>query len=348
MVVLFLTSILRTDKLLEMSVIHRAMQDCWRHLAADLGIEVERCVSYSQLKRIIRGIDIESFNAINMQYFGSAVTRHGQHWHSVDGKELCGSIDGVLGEKRGQSVVSLTAHQGGQSEVVGYYDGKKESEKPVVTAYFEQVGPLKDGYSFDALHTHPRNMQLIGQRGGKYLAQLKGNQSVLLEDCRLIYQHLPAEYASQKTEKGHGRVETRRAWGYGLDKSSLAKRWGEAGVATLLVLERTRYNTKTQKKSCETVYWISNQALDVQRFDELLEAARRHWAVEVHHQIRDVQMGEDKMVVRNPREAKVIAGFITTATNMLAGQNKNISELRESLTRNHALLDPIFKRNKVL
>jgi hypothetical protein len=27
---LFLTSILRTDKLLKMSVVHRAMQDCWR------------------------------------------------------------------------------------------------------------------------------------------------------------------------------------------------------------------------------------------------------------------------------------------------------------------------------
>lgn len=278
------------------------------------------------------------------------VARQGQHWHSADGKELCGSIDGAAGEKRGQSVVSLTAHQGGQSEVVGYYDGKKESERPVVTAYFEQVGPLKDGYSFDALHTFPRNMELIDQRGGTYLAQVKDNQSVLLEDCQLIHKYLPSKCSGEQCDKGHGRVETRRARGYGLDKSSLAKRWKDAGIASLLVVERERYNTKTKRQSCETAYWVSNQKLDGQKFDELVEAARRHWAVEVHHYIRDVQMGEDKMVTRDAKEAKVIAGFITTATNMLvlASQDRSISELRERLTRNHALVDPLFKRKEFL
>jgi len=346
-VVLFLTSILRTDKLLKMSVIHRAMQECWQELAADLCVEVKGCcVSYSQLKRIIRSIDVESFNTINAEYFGSTVAQQGQQWKSIDGKELCGSIDGALGEKRGQSVVSLTAHQGGQSEVVGYYDGTKESERPAVTAHFEQVGPLRGGYSFDALHTFPRNLELIDQRGGVYLAQVKGNQQVLLEDCRLIDQHPPAEYSGQKTEKGHGRVETRRARGYGLDKSGLAERWKDAGIASLLVVERERYNTKTQKQSCETAYWVSNQVIDEQKFVELTEAARRHWAVEVHHYVRDVQMGEDKMVIRNANEARVMAGFITTATNMLvsASQDQSISEIRERLTRNQALVDPLFKR----
>jgi hypothetical protein len=171
-VVLFLVSILRTDKLLNMSVIHRAMQDCWPQLAHELGVCVARCISYSQLKRIIRSLDIESFNTINVAYFGSSLEHQGQHWYSLDGKELCT----VVGEKRGHSVVSLTAHQDGQSEVVGYYDGSKESERPVVSAYFEQVGPLKDGYSFDALHTFPRNLALISQRGGTYLAQVKANR----------------------------------------------------------------------------------------------------------------------------------------------------------------------------
>ena len=259
-----------------------------------------------------------------------------------------GSIDGVLGQKRGQCVVSLTAHEGAQCEVIGYYDGSKESEKPVVTAYLEQVGPLMDGYSFDALHTFPRNLELIHQRGGTYLAQIKGNQATLLEDCELIHQHLLADHHSEQSEKGHGRVEMRRAWGYGLHGASLEARWDQTGTTSLLVVERTRYHTKTRRQSCETAYWVSNQVLDKQKFVELIEATRRHWAVEVHHHIRDVQMGEDKMVTRNPKEARVIAGFITTATNMLAGQSQNLSELRERLTRNRTLVDPLFKRNKVL
>ena len=333
---------------MNMSVIHRAMEDSWCELAEQLGLQVAKCVSYPQIKRILIGIDIESFNVINAQYFGSTVSQQGLHWQSLDGKELCGSIDGILGQKRGQSVVSLTAHQTGQSEVVGYYDGSKESEKPVATVYFQQAGPLKDGYTFDALHTFPRNLELIHQRGGVYLAQVKGNQKVLREDCELIHQHIRADYFEQKIEKGHGRVETRRAWGYELNEASLEKRWNGAGLSSLLVVERVRYQTKTQKQSCETAYWVSNQVLDRQRFAELAEAARGHWSVEVHHYIRDVQMGEDRLVTRNSKEARVMAGFITTATNMLVGQRQNVSELRERMTRNMALVDPLFKRNNFL
>ena len=328
-----------------MSVIHRAMQDCWRQLAQDLGIEVKRCVSYSQIKRIIKTIDVESFNAINESYFGSIVVCQGQIWRSADGKELRGSIEGTLGEKRGQNVVSLTTHQGRQSTVVGYYDGSKESEKPVVTAHFEQAGPLKDGYTFDALHTFPRNLELIDQRGGTYLAQVKGNQAVLQEDCELIHRHLSADHCDQQCEKGHGRVETRRFWGYGLPASGLEERWGQTGISSLLVVERSRYNAKTRKESFERAYWVSNQPFDKESFADLCQAARGHWAVEVHHHIRDVQMGEDQMVVRNPKEARVVAGFITTAVNLLAKQGGNMSELREKLTRNHALVDQLFKRN---
>ena len=328
-----------------MSVVHRAMEDCWRQLAQDLGVEVKRCVSYSQIKRIIRSIDIESFNSINESYFGSIVVCQGQVWRSADGKELRGSIDGAAGQTRGQNVVSLTSHRGGQSAVVGYYDGSKESEKPVVTAHFELAGPLKDGYSFDALHTFPRNLELIDQRGGTYLAQVKGNQAVLLEDCELIHQHLPAACCDRQCEKGHGRVETRRAWGYGLPAADLEERWIQTGISSLLVVERSRYNTKTQKESCETAYWVSNQPIDEERFADLCEAARGHWAIEAHHRIRDVQMGEDQMLVRNPKEARVVAGFITTAVNLLARQGGNMSELREKLTRNYALIDPLFKRN---
>lgn len=136
--------------------------------------------------------------------------------------------------------------------------------------------------------------------------------------------------------------------GYGLHGASLQARWDQTGTTSLLVIERTRYHTKTRRQRCETAYWVSNQVLDKQKFVELIEATRRHWAVEVHHHIRDVQMGEDKMVTRNPKENRVITGFITTATNMLAGQSQNLSELRERLTRNRTLVDPLFKRNKVL
>ena len=63
-VVLFLTSILRSDKLLNLSVIHRAMLDDFEKLAHILGIKVAKCISYSQLKRLLQLIDYEQFCGI--------------------------------------------------------------------------------------------------------------------------------------------------------------------------------------------------------------------------------------------------------------------------------------------
>lgn len=137
-VVLFLTSILRSDKSLNLSVIHRTMEADFKRLKRVLDLKIERCVSYSQLKRILQIIDYKLFNAINELHFDLNVVGESQHWYSVDGKELRGTIDGVRGEKRGLSIVNLTEHQTRQSRIIGHYDALKASEKPIVSAYFEE------------------------------------------------------------------------------------------------------------------------------------------------------------------------------------------------------------------
>jgi predicted transposase YbfD/YdcC len=92
--------------------------------------------------------------------------------------------------------------------------------------------------------------------------------------------------------------------------------------------------TKTKKTSKETSYWICNQPLDNETFIEIIQAIRNHWSVEVHHQIRDVQMGEDDLKISNKQEAIVVASFITLAVNLLEKQKENISIIREKLTKN--------------
>ena len=64
------------------------MEEGWRDLSVQLGVKAKCCVSYTQLKRILASIDIESFNAVNEAYFGSTVVRQGPCWKSADGKEL--------------------------------------------------------------------------------------------------------------------------------------------------------------------------------------------------------------------------------------------------------------------
>jgi hypothetical protein len=73
-------------------------------------------------------IDYELFDFVNESYFGLKVVGESQHWYSVDGKELRGTIDGVKGEKRGLSIVNLTEHQTRRSRIIGHYDASKASE----------------------------------------------------------------------------------------------------------------------------------------------------------------------------------------------------------------------------
>lgn len=138
-------------------------------------------------------------------------------------------------------------------------------------------------------------------------------------------------------------IEERLYGGYNLKITTLNARWQQTGCCSMMVINRGRYNIKTKKESCEESYWISNQPIDSKSFMELTIAIRNHWSVEVHHQIRDVQMGEDKMKISSKNEALVVASFITVATNLLENYGGSIPVLREKLAKNRSLIPAIFK-----
>jgi len=53
----------------------------------------KKAVSDSQLRRIIRGVDWQTYNSVNQIYFGKEITEITEdEWVAIDGKELKGSI----------------------------------------------------------------------------------------------------------------------------------------------------------------------------------------------------------------------------------------------------------------
>jgi hypothetical protein len=92
--------------------------------------------------------------------------------------------------------VNMISHQDSQGSIIGGYDGSKASEKVVVTDYFKALGVSDcSSFTFDALHTSEQNLSLISQKGGYFLAQVKKNQRILLEDCQnvVFYQQAVCE-----------------------------------------------------------------------------------------------------------------------------------------------------------
>jgi hypothetical protein len=113
-----------------------------------------------------------------------------------------------------------------------------------------------------------------------------------LKICQDLHKTNIFIFDENKVQQGHGRIEERYYWGYQLKTSTLPPKWNDTACCTVIVVSRERYITKTKQTTKETSYWICNQPLDNETFRKTTQAIRNHWSVEVHHQIRDVQMGK--------------------------------------------------------
>jgi len=342
---LFMYSVLRSCGALNYSMIHRQMKRDSDYIKKKLRLKQKTDISYTQLKRILALIDYEKFNAINNMFFGKIVKNEGRNWKSIDGKELRGTIDKVVGEKRSENLVQQVSHESKENTVIGFYNGSKESEKTIVKNYFEEHTDLTcEAFTLDALHTNTSLLESINTLKGIYLMQVKGNQKILLEECEQVHQNLEGKHQFSSIDKGHGRLENRNGSLYDLNVDCLDDRWKNTGIETLIVVERDRIILKTDKKSSETVYFISNLKLNPSTGEELFNAVRNHWRVEADHYVRDVTLGEDKIQCLKKNIPRVMAIVIGTVLNLLRRKNikNNLRELRENLTRNRFLTNQCF------
>ena len=314
-------------------------------LMQDLGLTSSTCISRSQLIRILDRFDYRAFNRLNMHYFSKQINKNGLEWYAIDGKELRGSIDTQAGEKPGENVVFSVNHSHYQSEILGYYLGKKESEKTTVKRYFQDKIDLSGkAFSFDALHNSSILLEEIASKGGVYLAQIKKNQSILWDDLEAIRTCNHHFYQNQTIEKGHGRIETRKAYCYYISPDDVDDRWNKADITSFIYLERERVQVKTGKISNEAVYFISNLPAIPKNGSVLFKAVRRHWRVEINNNIRDSNFGEDKIISRKNALQRSIAAFLNVAINRLQTINhqNNLNELREEICEDRRLIHQLF------
>jgi predicted transposase YbfD/YdcC len=325
-------SLLRCTGHVSLAMLHRRMIKEHDLMVIDTSFRAKKCVSYVQLGRILGNIDYEAFNKINATYFEIQTEQIEGLWLAVDGKELRGTIDGVSGDKRGENVVKMVSHEDLESQIIGFYSGKKESEKTIVQQYFQGQDTLNGAYSLDALHTCPTLLEAVENKGGIYLAQIKKNQKELFEECQHMVQNLPFKYDFEDVEKAHGRIEHRIAGLYPLEVATLDERWQNSGIGTLVAIYRKRERTKDRKISQEIVYFVSNKILTNEiAGNELYRAVRNHWSVESDNFVKDVNLGEDRLKCYKTNRSRAVASVFNVAVNLLRRKNitNNLRVVRE-------------------
>lgn len=330
------------------SSVHRMMEREFLFIAAELGISVEKCISRSQLGRLLELLDIHSYNELNERHFRVKLDLENDGedlaWYAIDGKELRGSIDKASGRKRAENIIRMVCHGDSGSRAMCHYDGSKASEKKLVKQYFSGKRPLKDAYSFDALHTDRGLLSALHRGEGTYLAQVKCNQKYLLEDCMDVHGSEAPGWMDKTCEKGHGRIEKRKGYHYRVAPDWFADGWGDSGLSDLVVVERERYEVKTGKHSSETCFYISNRS---NRKDgvgkgigkELFDAVRGHWRIESDHFVRDEGFGEDRIRCFNKWRARALAAVINVAINIIRRNNDmgSITVFREEMNYDRRL-----------
>lgn len=165
----------------------------------------------------------------------------------------------------------------------------------------------------------PLTLYLIHDSAGVYVVGLKANQANLYRHCvcRSLFDEADYERVDEQT-KHHGRVEQRTYRCFRLRPTALAPRWQTTGLATLVCVERHRQQAGVVSQ--EVSYFVSNSQLASEsEVDELFDAIRQHWCVEVMHHKRDVTLAEDRLRTSKAKVSRLLGSLRTLVINLLEG-----------------------------
>jgi predicted transposase YbfD/YdcC len=293
----------------------RHMSNQFDTLLAAMQLTDHKPISRAQLPLLLAKINGLVFAQLLFDWCGFVLDTETKKWFAMDGKELRGSIQ--KGHTRGEAVVSAVAHQDGQVLAQTYYCGTKESERPAVATLIESQHLAPQKLTLDALHLIPETLRLIHAAEGHYVVGLKSNQVHLYRTCTVTDLFGVSDYERvDKKIKKHGRIEQRRYRSFTLGTTMVATRWHKAGLCTLLCVVRVREKEKVVSE--EVSYYVSNKRPVSQAdADELFDAIRGHWGVEVMHHKRDVILSEDDLRTSKATINRLIGSLRTLVINLL-------------------------------
>lgn len=114
------------------------------------------------------------------------------------------------------------------------------------------------------------------------------------------------------------RIDQRSYACYSLATDALAPRWRKVGMGTCVEVIRTRSSLDGSSTSQETCYYVTNaRPTSQEEADELFDAIRRHWLLEVTHHYRDVTLAEDSLRTKSQPISRIMSSIRTLVVNLL-------------------------------
>ena len=154
---------------------------------------------------------------------------------------------------------------------------------------------------------------LVQERGADFVFTVKENQPTLKRAIAAL--GLRARRGdAETTEKGHGRITTRRIWCDDSLKASLTF----PHVQQVCCIEREVTHRKKGLTTVEAVYGITSQSPAKALPEKILAQNRKHWSVEnKQHDVLDVTCDEDRSQIRSLNGPRVMTCLRRAAISLL-------------------------------
>lgn len=274
--------------------------------------------SHDTFNDIFMKIDPEAFEKGFISWVSSISNLLPGEVVSVDGKTLRRSHDNANSKS---AIHMVSAWSTRNAVVLGQFKtDEKSNEITAIPKLLEMLSIEGSLVTIDAIGCQKKIAESILNKGADYLLAVKENQPSLykaisdlfFESEDDVFTESFSDFAEQ-TNKGHGRVETRRCWVcHDIDSlSSVFAKW--KGLKSLVVIESER--TVSGKTSLEHRLYITSKNSSAKYF---LQSIREHWHIENKlHWVLDVAFREDESRLRKGDGAENFSVLRRIALNLL-------------------------------
>ncbi|NLE45811.1 MAG: ISAs1 family transposase [Chloroflexi bacterium] len=278
--------------------------------------------SHDTFGRVFGRLDAQQFEEVFMSWVQTVAEKTQGQVIAIDGKTVRRSHDQSLGKK---AIHMVSAWASANRLVLGQVKvDEKSNEITAIPALLRVLDLSGCIVTIDAMGCQKEIAAQVIDQEGDYVLAVKDNQPQLSEKIAKLFVHsrmplsdLPSDDAT-RTEKGHGRLETRscqvldvREWLYYLDTE---RAW--AGLRSIVRVTARRQ--VGEERSEETRYFISSLPCDAPR---LLQVVRDHWGVENGlHWVLDLAFQEDASRIRKDNSPENFSRLRRLALNLLRNE----------------------------